>query len=149
MTKKNSFCPEKRSKRAPLPALLCLAGALALPGVAWAGPDMSMRMADRFEQMDANGDDKVNREEFTNFFPDIRDSTFELIDENADGFIDRDEWLKFKVGHAKGMDGGSGMPPAGMGQGGKKGPGADGEPASGQNPGALLPGIKSEGKPGS
>jgi hypothetical protein len=52
-----------------------------------------------FGDMDANGDELVNREEFNANFQDAEPKVFNALDLNQDGSIDHDEWHKFKEAH--------------------------------------------------
>ncbi|MGD8700852.1 MAG: hypothetical protein PVG51_01955 [Desulfosarcina sp.] len=52
-----------------------------------------------FGDMDANGDDLVNWEEFSAHFENAEQKVFNAIDLNQDGNIDRDEWREFKADH--------------------------------------------------
>jgi Ca2+-binding EF-hand superfamily protein len=52
-----------------------------------------------FGDMDADGDDLVNREEFNAYFPNAEPKVFDAIDLNQDGSIDHDEWHEFKEAH--------------------------------------------------
>lgn len=55
-----------------------------------------------FGDMDANGNDQVNWEEFKNHFNHAKEKTFKGIDQNGDGSIDHDEWHDFKSNHGYG-----------------------------------------------
>ena len=55
-----------------------------------------------FGDMDADGDDLVNREEFKAYFPDADPKAFDAIDLNGDGSVDHDEWHEFKEAHGLG-----------------------------------------------
>ena len=52
-----------------------------------------------FGDMDANGDDLVNWEEFAAHFQNADQKVFNAIDLNQDGNIDHDEWHEFKAAH--------------------------------------------------
>lgn len=52
-----------------------------------------------FGDMDADGDDLVNAEEFSAYFQDAEPAVFTAIDLNQDGNIDHDEWHAFKKAH--------------------------------------------------
>ncbi len=52
-----------------------------------------------FGDMDANGDDLVNWDEFKAFFPHAETKVFKAIDGNGDNQIDHDEWHAFKEAH--------------------------------------------------
>jgi len=52
-----------------------------------------------FGDMDANGDDLVNWEEFSAHFQNADQKVFNAIDLNQDGNIDHDEWHEFKEAH--------------------------------------------------
>lgn len=52
-----------------------------------------------FGDMDANGDDFVNWEEFAAHFQNADQNVFNAIDLNQDGNIDHDEWHEFKAAH--------------------------------------------------
>lgn len=52
-----------------------------------------------FGDMDANGDDFVNWEEFSAHFQNAEQKVFDAIDLNQDGKIDHDEWHDFKAAH--------------------------------------------------
>lgn len=55
-----------------------------------------------FGDMDIDGNDQVNWEEFKKHFPKTEESTFKGIDANTDGSIDHDEWHDFKAHHGYG-----------------------------------------------
>jgi len=55
-----------------------------------------------FGDMDTDGDDLVNREEFKAHFPDADQKAFDAIDLNGDGSVDHDEWHEFKEAHELG-----------------------------------------------
>lgn len=52
-----------------------------------------------FGDMDANGDDLVNWDEFKTYFPHAEPKVFAAIDRNGDDRIDHDEWHAFKEAH--------------------------------------------------
>ena len=52
-----------------------------------------------FGDMDANGDDLVNWEEFTAHFDNAEKKVFDAIDLDQNGSIDHDEWHEFKAAH--------------------------------------------------
>ena len=52
-----------------------------------------------FGDMDANGDDLVNWEEFAAHFKNADQKVFNAIDLNQDDNIDHDEWHEFKAAH--------------------------------------------------
>ena len=52
-----------------------------------------------FGDMDADGDDLVNGEEFAAHFQNADQKVFTAIDLNQDGNIDHDEWHEFKAAH--------------------------------------------------
>jgi ABC-type nickel/cobalt efflux system permease component RcnA len=52
-----------------------------------------------FGDMDANGDDLVNWEEFAAHFQNADQNVFDAINLNHDGNIDHDEWHEFKAAH--------------------------------------------------
>ena len=52
-----------------------------------------------FGDMDTNGDDLVNWEEFSAHFKNAEKKVFDAIDLNKDGNIDHDEWHEFKAAH--------------------------------------------------
>jgi len=52
-----------------------------------------------FGDMDLDGDDQVNWEEFKKRFPNMKEDAFKKIDTNNDGSIDHDEWHEFKASH--------------------------------------------------
>jgi hypothetical protein len=52
-----------------------------------------------FPDMDHNGDDLVQWEEFDEFFPNAEKNVFNAIDLNKDGVLDHDEWHAFKEAH--------------------------------------------------
>lgn len=55
-----------------------------------------------FGDMDLDGNDQVNFEEFKKHFPHADEKTFKGVDENKDGSIDHDEWHAFKENHGYG-----------------------------------------------
>lgn len=55
-----------------------------------------------FGDMDTDGDDLVNREEFKAHFPDADQKAIDAIDLNGDGSVDHDEWHEFKEAHGLG-----------------------------------------------
>jgi hypothetical protein len=61
-------------------------------------PDPSSYNA-HFGDMDANGDDSVDWEEFKAYFPDADRNVYEALDLNRDGGVDHDEWHAFKEAH--------------------------------------------------
>ena len=52
-----------------------------------------------FGDMDKNGDDLVNWEEFKAYFPHAEKKVFESAGGDGDGEIDHDEWHAFKQAH--------------------------------------------------
>jgi Ca2+-binding EF-hand superfamily protein len=52
-----------------------------------------------FGDMDTDGDDLVNWEEFAAHFENAEKKVFDAIDLNQDGSIDHDEWHEFKAAH--------------------------------------------------
>lgn len=85
--------------------LICwVALAIYTAGPALAMPPRGggMAGAERFDQMDANKDNKVVLEEFRAAFPNMNEKAFDVIDINGDKAIDRTEWLEFSAGHARG-----------------------------------------------
>jgi len=52
-----------------------------------------------FGDMDADGDDLVNWDEFAAHFQNAEQKVFNAIDLNQDGNIDHDEWHEFKAAH--------------------------------------------------
>jgi len=52
-----------------------------------------------FGDMDANGDDRVDWDEFKTYFPHAEPKVFNAIDGNGDNSIDHDEWHAFKEAH--------------------------------------------------
>ena len=52
-----------------------------------------------FGDMDTNGDELVNWEEFSAHFKNADQKVFDAIDLNKDGNIDHDEWHEFKAAH--------------------------------------------------
>jgi hypothetical protein len=52
-----------------------------------------------FGDIDADGDDLVNWEEFAAHFKNADQEVFNAIDLNQDGNIDHDEWHEFKEAH--------------------------------------------------
>jgi len=52
-----------------------------------------------FGDMDSDGDDLVNWDEFKTHFPNAVTDVFAAIDLNADKALDHDEWHKFKAVH--------------------------------------------------
>lgn len=101
MRLKNSFC-----RQAAVAVILAASVATA----AYANPASHMgsghatgkHMADRFDQMDTNGDGKVVLEEFRAAFPNMSEQAFAVIDVNGNKSIERSEWLDFTEGHARG-----------------------------------------------
>ena len=55
-----------------------------------------------FGDMDADGDDSVNWEEFKKYFPHSEKKVFTKADTDSDGLIDHDEWHHFKENHGYG-----------------------------------------------
>ena len=53
-----------------------------------------------FYDMDTNGDGKINSQEFRDYFPEAKPQVFETLDLNGDQAVDRDEWSKFEEAHA-------------------------------------------------
>jgi len=49
--------------------------------------------------MDTDGDDQLNWEEFKQYFPHADKHTFKKIDANNNGLIDHDEWHDYKAAH--------------------------------------------------
>ena len=52
-----------------------------------------------FPDMDSDGNDLVNWDEFEEYFPQAKQEIFKAVDLNADGNIDHDEWHEFKETH--------------------------------------------------
>ena len=52
-----------------------------------------------FGDIDADGDDLVNRDEFNAYFKNPEPEVFNALDMNQDGHVDHDEWHKFKEAH--------------------------------------------------
>ena len=52
-----------------------------------------------FDDMDADGDEHVNWDEFAAHFQNADKNVFNAIDLNQDGNIDHDEWHEFKETH--------------------------------------------------
>jgi hypothetical protein len=52
-----------------------------------------------FGDMDRNGDELLNWEEFKGHFPQADQRVFQALDLNKDGSVDEDEWHKFKKAH--------------------------------------------------
>ena len=52
-----------------------------------------------FGDMDANGNDLVNWEEFSAHFQNADQKVFKAIDLNQDGNLDHNEWHEFKAAH--------------------------------------------------
>ena len=52
-----------------------------------------------FGDMDADGNDLVNWEEFADYFQNAEQKVFNAVDLNQDGNIDHDEWHEFKEAH--------------------------------------------------
>ena len=52
-----------------------------------------------FGDMDANGDEMVNWQEFETYFPNAQPKIFEELDLNGDENVDHDEWHQFKAAH--------------------------------------------------
>ena len=59
--------------------------------------------SDSFARADADGDGRLDPEEFRRGYPRLKDSAFRAIDGNADGVVSRDEWQAFSSDHAAGM----------------------------------------------
>lgn len=55
-----------------------------------------------FGDMDLDGDDQVNWEEFKKHFTKAEESTFKGIDKDGNDSIDHDEWHEFKEKHGYG-----------------------------------------------
>lgn len=55
-----------------------------------------------FGDMDFNGDDNVDWNEFKKYFPHAKKDVFKKADGNSDGSIDHDEWHEFKHEHGYG-----------------------------------------------
>ena len=55
-----------------------------------------------FGDMDIDGDDMVNWEEFKQYFSHADKKIFAEADTNSDGMIDHDEWHHFKEKHSYG-----------------------------------------------
>jgi hypothetical protein len=55
-----------------------------------------------FGDIDTDGDESVNWEEFKKYFPHSEKKAFIRVDSNSDGLIDHDEWHKFKEKHGYG-----------------------------------------------
>ncbi len=52
-----------------------------------------------FGDMDLDGDDLVNWEEFKSYFPQATPDIFKALDGNEDSQVDHDEWHEFKEAH--------------------------------------------------
>ena len=52
-----------------------------------------------FGDMDADGDDGVNWEEFKSYFSQATPDIFNALDLNKDDLVDHDEWHEFKEAH--------------------------------------------------
>ena len=52
-----------------------------------------------FGDMDADGDDRVDWEEFKTHFPQAAPEIYKELDLNGDGTVDHDEWHEFKEAH--------------------------------------------------
>jgi len=50
-----------------------------------------------FGDMDTDGNDQLNWQEFKQYFPHADKQTFKEIDVDNDGVIDHDEWHDYKV----------------------------------------------------
>ena len=61
-------------------------------------PDPSTFNA-HFGDMDKDGDEMVNWEEFKTHFPQATEEIFQELDLNKDGMLDHDEWHAFKEAH--------------------------------------------------
>ncbi len=105
---------------------LCLAApsAWAMPGMSsssgGAGDDAQVMdgAVRAFQKADANGDDRLTRDEFLKAFPGMKEAAFEAIDTDHDGLVGRQEWQAFAIGHSMGRRSPmGGMPPAGAGKG--------------------------------
>lgn len=61
-------------------------------------PDPSTFNA-HFGDMDTDGDDRVNWEEFKSHFPQASTDIYRELDVDGDGTVDHDEWHEFKEAH--------------------------------------------------
>ena len=52
-----------------------------------------------FGDMDGDGDDRVDLQELTSYFPQATPEVFKALDLNGDGGVDHDEWHAFKEAH--------------------------------------------------
>ena len=52
-----------------------------------------------FGDIDTDGDDLVNWEEFKSYFPQATPEIFKTLDGNEDSAVDHDEWHDFKEAH--------------------------------------------------
>ena len=52
-----------------------------------------------FGDIDTDGDDLVNWEEFKSYFPQATPDIFKTLDGNEDSQVDHDEWHEFKEAH--------------------------------------------------
>ena len=52
-----------------------------------------------FGDMDSDGDEFVDWEEFKTYFPQSTENIFEALDLDGDNAIDHDEWHRFKAAH--------------------------------------------------
>ena len=52
-----------------------------------------------FGDMDTDGDELVNWEEFKSYFPQATPDIFNALDGNEDSAVDHDEWHDFKEAH--------------------------------------------------
>ena len=52
-----------------------------------------------FGDMDLDGDDLVNWEEFKSYFPQATPEIYKTLDGNEDSQVDHDEWHAFKEAH--------------------------------------------------
>jgi len=50
-----------------------------------------------FGDIDADGDDLINLEEFNNYFPHAKKKAFKKADMNKDKLLDHEEWHTFKA----------------------------------------------------
>lgn len=94
--------------------------------------------ADRFGELDSNGDGQIVWEEFQAGIPGMKRAAFEQIDTDKSGGISRAEWDAFRSGHGMGgMGAGMKMPP-------ESGNGAMPmirPPSGSRQPGAMPPGT--------
>ncbi len=99
--------------------------------------------ADRFGELDKNGDGQIVWEEFQAGIPGMKQAAFEQIDKDRSGGISRAEWEAFRSGHGMGGMGAAGMkmPPEGNSGGSSAAMPMIRPPSQSGQPGAMPPGT--------